>query len=123
MEGSNYTPPQQIFDNSSGPQMTLSNATAVLVLGIVSIPTCCCYGLGIVCGIIALVLSKKDSALYLAAPQSYTVASYNNLKAGKICAIIGIVLSGIYIVMMIAIIALKGTGALNDPEAIKRMFQ
>ena len=45
-------------------QQKLPNATAVLVLGILSIVTCCCYGIpGIVAGIIGLVLYKKDNAL------------------------------------------------------------
>jgi hypothetical protein len=46
-------------------QQKLPNATAVLILGIVSIVGCCCYGLpGLIAGIIALVLAKKDGELY-----------------------------------------------------------
>ena len=41
-------------------QQSLPNATAVLVLGILSLLTCICYGLpGIICGIIALILYAK----------------------------------------------------------------
>ena len=48
-----------------GMQQSLPNATVVLVLGILSIVFCCCYGiLGLIPAIIALVLSKKDRALY-----------------------------------------------------------
>tara|TARA_B100000809_G_C14799881_1_gene409878 strand:+ start:143 stop:511 length:369 start_codon:yes stop_codon:yes gene_type:complete len=79
----------------------LPNATAVLILGIVSIVGCCCYGVvGIVTGIIALVLHKKDKALYDTNPMVYG-ASFKNSNAGKICAIIGLVLSSFYIVGLI----------------------
>lgn len=68
----------------------LPNATAVLVLGILSLPLCCCYGIGAVLGIIALVLARKDMALYRENPELYS--NYSNLNTGRILAIIGIVL-------------------------------
>ncbi|WP_026705397.1 CCC motif membrane protein [Flavobacterium soli] len=75
----------------------LPNATAVLVLGILSIVTCCCYGIiGLILGIVALVLAKKDKALYLENPELYS--NYSNLNTGRILAIIGIVLSTIYLI-------------------------
>jgi uncharacterized protein YqhQ len=64
----------------------LPNATATLVLGILSIVVC------FVCGIIALVISNRDLDLYKSNPEDFSVASYNNIKAGRICAIVGIVL-------------------------------
>lgn len=72
----------------------LPNATATLVLGILSIVTCCCAGVpGVICGIIALVISKKDLALYKESPESFT--NYGNLNAGRIMAFIGLALSAI----------------------------
>lgn len=80
---------------------TLPNATAVLVLGIISIVGCVCYGVvGIVTGIVALVLHKKDKDLYNSNPAAYE-ASFKNSNAGKICAIIGLILSSLYIVGLI----------------------
>lgn len=90
-------------------QINLPNATAVLVLGIISIATCWCYGIvGLVCGIIALVLGGKSMKLYNENPQAYTTKSYNNTKAGRICAIIGTILSGLYLVYVIVILAFYG---------------
>jgi len=90
-------------------QQPLPNSTAVLVLGILSIAVCWCYGLfGITMGIIALVLSGKARALYLENPELYTEGSFKNMKAGRICAIIGTVLSSIYIVVIIIYIAILG---------------
>lgn len=75
----------------------LPNGTAVLILGILSIITCCCWGvIGLALGIIALVLAKKDMALYAENPELYT--NYSNINTGRILAIIGIVLSAIYLI-------------------------
>lgn len=77
----------------------LPNSMAVLILGILSILTCCCYGMGLVLGIVALVISKKDLALYQANPEQYS--GYQNLNTGRILSIIGIILSAIYLVWII----------------------
>jgi hypothetical protein len=96
--------------------MALPNATAVLVLGIIAIVGCFCYGIiGLICGIIALVLAKKDMALYNANPGGYTPGSLSNLKAGKVCAIIGLSLSILYVCLVIFIIITIGFAALSDP--------
>ncbi len=78
----------------------LPNATATLVLGILSIVTCCCGGIpGIILGIIALAISSKDVQMYKQSPESFT--DYGNLKAGRIMAIIGLSLSFINIIFSI----------------------
>ena len=79
-------------------QQTLPNATAALVLGILSIVICFA---GVVLGIIALVLANKDLRMYNASPEVYSQASYNNLKAGRICAIIGLILQGLIVLFYI----------------------
>lgn len=101
----------QQFNNQFG-QVPIPNATGVLVLGILSIVLCMCYGIvGIILGIIALVLSGKGNALYKENPSRYTLSSYNNLKAGKICAIIGTILSVLMLVYFIVIIAFIGAAS------------
>lgn len=86
----------------------LPNATAVLVLGILSIVVC------FITGIIALVMAKKDMALYEANPGMYSPASLSNIKTGRICAIIGLVLQGIGILIyIIFIVAIVGTIGAN----------
>lgn len=101
-----FTTPQ--FNPQNG-QGVLPNSTAVLVLGILSIVTCFCYGIiGIILGIIALVLASKANNLYKENPNAYTLASYNNLKGGKICAIVGLSLSSLYIICVVAYILLVG---------------
>ena len=84
--------------NNPSEQRALPNATAVLVLGILSIVVC------FITGIIALVMAKKEMGLYNANPGMYTPASLSNIKTGKICAIIGIVLQGIAVLVYIVII-------------------
>jgi M penetrans paralogue family 26 len=90
-------------------QKSLPNSTLVLILGICSILTCCCYGLvGIICGIITLVLANKDQIAYLTNPEEYTLSSYNNLKAGRIMAIVGLVLSFLYLLYVIVVFFMYG---------------
>lgn len=117
-----YGPNPSVFNNPAG-QQNVPNATATLVLGIISIVGCFCYGIvGLVCGIIAMVLANKDLAKYKANPTAWTVSSYNNLKAGRICAIIGIILSALYIVYVIFIIATVGTAFMSNPNILREMM-
>lgn len=103
----------QINQQGSG-QQSIPNSTAVLVLGILSIVTCWCMGLvGLILGIIALVLSNKAKALDQANPGMYTAGSRNNLKAGRICGIIGISLSALYTVYVIIYFLIVGAAAFS----------
>ena len=93
----------------------LPNGTAILVLGILSILTCCCYGfIGLTLGIVALVLAKKDLKLYQESPELYL--NYQNLNIGKILAIIGVVLSSIYFVLNIYLYAFVGEEGIKEMQ-------
>jgi uncharacterized membrane protein len=103
-------------------QQKLPNATAVLILGIVSILGCCCYGLpGLIAGIIALILAKKDGQLYRANPTTYS--NYGQLNAGKIMAIIGISLSVLYVVYVIVMISTVGWETMKDPQLMQEKMR
>lgn len=116
-----YTQPQP--DNMNQPQVSLPNATAVLILGIIGIVTCCCYGGGAILSIIALVLAAKDMKLYKANPYMYTKGSYNNLNAGRICAIIALVFSVSYIIFMMMMVSAIGWENLQNPEKIQEAIE
>lgn len=78
-------------------------ATAALVLGIISLAGLCYPIVGIICGIIALVLSmlaKKDGTVN------------GKQKAGLILGIIGIVLS--IIMIIVSAVLLANYGSLMD---------
>lgn len=93
---------QQNFNSSNIQPSNLPNATAALVLGIISIVGAFCYGVvGIICGIIGLVLANKDRKLYQSTPDLYTASSYSSSNAGRVCSIIGLVLGGIFLLIMI----------------------
>jgi hypothetical protein len=90
-------------------QIPLPNSGAVLTLGIISIALCWCYGvIALTCGIIALVLGNKSLVIYKANPGNYTISSYNNLKAGRVCAIIGLCLSALMVLYVIIVFAFIG---------------
>ena len=80
---------------------------ACLILGICGIVFCFCYGIvGVICSIVALVLHGK--AVELDGFES----SY--AKAGKICAIIGIVIGVIYLILTIlAVVFSMSVGGLS----------
>lgn len=113
----------QPYNSSGQPQQSLPNATAVLVLGIVSIVVCCCYGGGVILGGIALYLASKDRKLYRANPDMYTAKSYSNLNTGRICAIIGLVLSASYILMIVIFGSMFGWDAFSDPQILQERME
>lgn len=83
----------------------LPHANAVLALGIISIATFWLYGVpGIVCGIIAIVLHRKNRAVYLTDPAHHD-AAYKNSKAGNICGIIGLSLSVFFLLFIVIAVA------------------
>jgi len=103
-------------------QQKLPNATLILVFGILSIVTCCCYGvLGLIFGIIAIVMAGKATALYKQNPELYS--DFGNVKTGKILAIIGIVLSTIYLLMTVWAVSTFGLDALQDQELMQEKIE
>ncbi len=96
-------------------KQTLPNATLILVFGILSIVTCCCYGvIGLPLGIVALVLANKAKKLYLQQPEMYE--GYNNVNTGRILAIIGIILNSLYFIYAIFLIATIGMDGIQEMQ-------
>ncbi|MFN6038661.1 MAG: CCC motif membrane protein [Bacteroidota bacterium] len=89
-------PNQSSFNQSNfnqyAQQQDIPNATGALVLGILSIVFC---GLGPILGTIALIISSGGKRDYESNPSQYRVSSYNNLKAGRVCGIVGIIIGGL----------------------------
>jgi len=74
----------------------LPNSRIILILGILSIVFCWWHIIsfvGIALGVATLILARKEIILYETNPGRYTLISYNNVKTGRICAIIGLVIS------------------------------
>lgn len=106
---SNYYPDQQV---------SIPDASAVLVLGIISIVTCCCCMgiIGIICSIVAIIMYKNSIKVYNENPSLYKQSSLSNLNAGRICAIIGLILSLICVLAVIAMVIELGTEIFTNPE-------
>lgn len=93
---------QQNIFNSGNQPANLPNATASLVLGIISIVGAFCYGvIGVICGIIGLVLANKDRRAYKATPELYSAASFSTSNAGRICSLIGLILGAVFLLIII----------------------
>jgi hypothetical protein len=104
---------QPNYFNPGGPHTT-PNSVPVLVLGILSITFCWCYGLlSVILAIIALVMASEGEKQYRLNPQLYSLASYKNLKAGKTCAVIGLCLAIISVLIVIIYVIIFGTLAFN----------
>ncbi|SHI50044.1 CCC motif membrane protein [Aquimarina spongiae] len=102
-------------------KQTLPNSTLILVFGILSIVGCCCYGFGIIFAIIAIIMAKKATALYNENPELYT--GYQNVKTGKILAIIGLIVSALYLAYVIFMFATVGyDGILEMQEEIMKNY-
>jgi hypothetical protein len=100
----------------------LPNATAVLVLGILSIVTCCCYGLfGMILAIVGLYLTHKDLIVYSGSPDKFI--NFSQLNTGKILCIIGIVLNAITLLYFIWIIKMIGFDAFQNPALLQERLQ
>lgn len=85
----------------------LPNATLILVFGILSIVGCCCYGVvGVIFGIITLVMANKAIEIYNANPEMYL--GYQNVKIGRTLAIIGLVLSALFLLACISMLIFFG---------------
>jgi len=87
-------------------QQNLPNSKTVLVLGILSIIFSSWYFsiAGIVLSIFALVLANRDLSLYYSNKSQYTLSSFNNLKAGRVCAIIGLAVAILFFIFFILIL-------------------
>jgi M penetrans paralogue family 26 len=86
----------------------LPNGNIVLAFGIISILSCFCYGfIGLIFGILALVLSNKDLKLYRYNPEKFTETSLQNVNAGRVCGIIGLCLSGIVTLFLVAMFVIS----------------
>lgn len=98
------------LDDFSG-QQKVPNNVGILVLGICSIfPGCICYGVpGIVCGIISLTLASKANKLIQENANRFTPESIQLVKAGRICAIIGICTSSLFLIFIIAYFVIVGS--------------
>ena len=117
MEEQYSQPPNSPQGSYSPPtvQQQLPNSTAVLVLGILSLIFICPYIslIGIVLGIIALVLAGRDQSLYSQTPSKYSLSSYNNMKAGRVCAIIGLSIATLtFIITILFIIGIIATASM-----------
>lgn len=99
----------------------LPHATLIVVFGVISIITCCCYGIfGLIFGIAALLLAHKALALHAENPEKYE--GVDMVKTGRILAIIGVALNLIYLVTFLWFLHTLGWEYLKDPEKMREFI-
>ena len=92
-------------DEPRGNGSNLPDSSLILAMGIISLVTsilcCIIYGLpGLITGIVGLVMGNKSLAIYKRDPSFYSNKSFKDVKAGRICSIIGISLSGLILLIL-----------------------
>lgn len=97
-------------------KQTLPNATLILVFGILSIlgAFCCAGLLGVIFGIITLVMAKNTTRIYQEDPELYT--GEQNVRTGRILAIIGLILSGLILLASLAFLGMYGFEGLEEVQ-------
>jgi len=107
------TPVNSSYQRAINAQATSGHAIASLVLGIVAIPTCMCYGLpALICGALAIYFYRvwEQRARY----ENFSPGSHGMAKAGMICGIVGLCLGGLYLLFIVVwigmLVATDGSG-------------
>lgn len=99
--------------STDGKPEHLPNSRIILILGILSIVFCWWHfisAIGIILGIVTLLMAQKEKILYEKNPGRYSLISYNNVKTGRTCAFIGLIISVIvFIIVFLFIIGLLAT--------------
>jgi len=87
-------------------KINLPNTTAAMIMGVMSIPSCCCCGgfAGLGLGLLALYLASEGIKEYHEEPELYKESSFKNIETAKWCAITGIVFSLLMMVIMASMI-------------------
>jgi hypothetical protein len=84
-------------------EQDLKDAKLTKTLGILSVVLVCCNGgvITIVLGILAISKGKSAIQEYESNPAKYTLRSYNQVKSGKSLGIIGLILSGLHLIVLV----------------------
>lgn len=115
---SNIMEEQNIIDNDETGEVRMKNSTVTLILGIASIPMCFCsiipyigilfVLIGLALPIIALIISKDEWRAYKLNPSSFHSGDAGNMKAGRICALVGLLLNGLLVLLIIGLLLVVG---------------
>ena len=105
MENEYNNPIDQHTPINPAVQKDLPNSGGILAMGIISIVLAGLIGL--ILSIITLSLATNARNLYNNNPGVYTAASMSRVNAGRVCAIVGLCLLGLVLLIVIAAAALN----------------
>jgi hypothetical protein len=109
---------QRPMDENQTGEVRMKNATGTLILGIASIPLCFCsivpylgvvlVMIGLALPIVAFAISKKEWSAYKLNLASFHEGDAKNMKAGRICALIGLILNGLIVLLIVGVLLIAG---------------
>jgi hypothetical protein len=94
------------------PAQTSGKATAVMVLGIVSVALMCGYGIGVIPAIVALVLAP--GARREIAESGGRLQGEGQIKAGVICSWVAVGVVAVGVVLVVLFVALASLGSSSN---------
>lgn len=104
----------------------LPNVTTALVLAILSVFLCCCYGVpGLITSIVALFLANNALKLNRQNPEEYRRSDVSNAGVARIIAIIGIVLSSLgtlYFIVYVILLIVNPEMANRNNDVLRDIF-
>jgi len=130
MENMNPGNPPSMENNPYGYNMkntaALPNVTTALVLAILSVFLCCCYGVpGLITSIVALFLANNALKLNRQNPEEYRRSDVSNAGVARIIAIIGIVLSSLgtlYFIVYVILLIVNPEMANRNNDVLRDIF-
>lgn len=114
MENASHTSVSETKNN----QEEAPNNIGILILGVLSIvPGTISFGLlGIILGIVTLSLAAGTNEAINKHPEKYTASSIRLVKTGKICGIIGLVLSALIFISLIIMAISYSSSLMGNPD-------
>jgi hypothetical protein len=101
--------------------VAIPNSGGILTLGILSIVMLCCCGpflVGPVLGILAIALTPAALRKYNENPEIYKAGSLSNIKAGRICGIIGLSIGVLLFAIWLISAGINGFDSINEIQDI-----
>jgi amino acid transporter len=100
----------------------LQHSTLIYILAIISLPLCCCAGVGAITAGVAYYLASTELKKFYANPEIYS--NQDNIYTGKIIALVILIINVLYLIYTVYVIYTVGWDDLMlQSEEMMKDFQ